>query len=87
MAKKVMKKYQAGGGTTQPAVRPGNTVKPPRSIRGPKQSPSDMRQPFGPSQKPVGPGNTAKPPKSVRKAKPTMQPSMRKGGSMRGKSC
>jgi hypothetical protein len=87
MAKKVMKKYQAGGDTTQPAVRPGNTVKPPRSITGPKQSPSDMRKPYGPSQKPVGPGNTARPPKSVRKTKPTMQPPMRKGGSMRGKAC
>ena len=87
MAKKVMKKYQAGGGTTQPAVRPGNTVKPPRSIRGPKQSPSDMRQPF---PKPaVRPGNTVKPPKSVRKAGPSTPANsmMRKGGSMRGKSC
>ena len=86
MAKKVMKKYQ-GGGKTEPAVRPGNTVKPPRSITGPKQSPSDMRQPSGPSQKPVGPGNTAKTPKPFRKGTPTMQPPMKKGGSMKGKKC
>lgn len=52
-----VKKYQAGG----------MTVKPPRSIRGPKQSPSDMRQPVSPSQKPVGPGNTARTPKPYRK--------------------
>jgi hypothetical protein len=61
-----VKKYQAGG-MTKPAVRPGNTVKPPRSVRGPKQSPSDMRQPYGPSMKPVGPGNTARTPKPYRK--------------------
>jgi hypothetical protein len=69
------KKYQAGG----------MTVKPPRSVRGPKQSPSDMRQPYGPSQKPVGPGNTAKTPKPYRKqSKPTMTPpAMKKGGSVK----
>ena len=98
MAKKVMKKYQNGGDKAafdkiKTATPPSGSypkipgVKPPRSIRGPKQSPSDMRQPFGPSQKPVGPGNTARPPKSVRKTKPTMQPPMKKGGSMRGKAC
>jgi hypothetical protein len=75
------KKYQAGG----------TTVKPPRGIRGPKQSPSDMRQPFSPSQKPVGPGNTAKTPKPYRKSKLSnpvsiMKP-MKKGGSMKGKNC
>tara|TARA_R110000868_G_scaffold402015_1_gene677956 strand:+ start:428 stop:670 length:243 start_codon:yes stop_codon:yes gene_type:complete len=78
MAKKVMKKYQAGG-KTEPAVRPGNTVKPPRSITGPKQSPSEMRQPSPPPA--VRPGNTVKTPKPFRKGTPTMQPSMRKGGS------
>ena len=75
------KKYQAGG----------MTVKPPISVRGPKQSPSDMRQPFSPSQKPVGPGNTARTPKPYRKSKPStpasMVRSMKKGGSMKGKNC
>jgi len=103
MAKKVMKKYQNGGDKAafdkiksaispeggnpkiKPAVRPGNTVKPPRSIVGPKQSPSEMRQPSAPPA--VRPGNTVKTPKPYRKNKPTMQPSMRKGGSMRGKAC
>lgn len=76
-----IKKYQAGG----------MTVKPPRSVRGPKQSPSDMRQPFSPSQKPVGPGNTARTPKPYRKSKPStpgsMMRPMKKGGSMKGKNC
>ena len=66
-------------------------MKPPRSIRGPKQSPSDMRQPYGPSMKPVGPGNTARPPKAVRKAGPSTPASMmksmfkKKGGTTKRK--
>jgi len=63
-----VKKYQAGGMTTG--------MKPPRSVRGPKQSASDMRQPYGPSMKPVGPGNTARAPKAVRKAGPSKPASM-----------
>lgn len=72
-----VKKYQMGG----------MAVKPPRSIRGTKASPSDMRQPF---PKPaVRPGNTVRPPKSVRKAGPStpasMMKSMKKGGMIKRK--
>lgn len=77
-----VKKYQAGGMTTG--------MKPPRSIRGPKQSASDMRQPYGPSMTPaVRPGNTVRPPKAVRKAGPStpasMMKSMKKGGTNKRK--
>ena len=80
MAKKVMKKYQAGGGInkmnpSKGPVKPGSREAFDKIKTGP--IPKSAFEPM----KPV------RPPKSVRKTKPTMQPSMRKGGSMRGKSC
>lgn len=77
-----MKKYQAGGSTK---------MNPSKIATGPiKPGSKEAFDKFKGAPVPKGGYkkiDPVKPPKSVRKTKPTMQPPMRKGGSMRGKAC